>query len=169
MAGVAGQDGEEGGVVAGDPDGDGVAGEPDQEPCQPEAQAEADGGGERAVEDREAARSAGDQDRLGQRAVQRDLEAGQGLLLGAHLGDGDSDGRPNATEPLPPGSTLLLYTDGLIEIPGSDLDTGLIRLRRHALGLAHASLDTLCDQLLARMSPGSTDDVALLALRLPSE
>ncbi|WNZ09858.1 SpoIIE family protein phosphatase [Streptomyces sp. 11x1] len=99
----------------------------------------------------------------------RYLEAGQGLLLGAHLGDGDSDGRPNATEPLPPGSTLLLYTDGLIEIPGSDLDTGLTRLRRHALGLAHASLDTLCDQLLARMPPGSTDDVALLALRLPSE
>ncbi|MFE7766596.1 SpoIIE family protein phosphatase [Streptomyces sp. NPDC057438] len=96
----------------------------------------------------------------------RYLEAGQGLLLGAHLGDGGS--RPNATEPLPPGSTLLLYTDGLIEIPGSDLDTGLTRLRRHALGLAHASLDTLCDQLLARMPPGSTDDVALLALRLPS-
>ncbi|MEU1553210.1 SpoIIE family protein phosphatase [Streptomyces scabiei] len=99
----------------------------------------------------------------------RYLEAGQGLLLGARLGDGDGDSRPNATEPLPPGSTLLLYTDGLIEIPGSDLDTGLTRLRRHALGLAHASLDTLCDQLLARMPPGSTDDVALLALRLPSE
>ncbi|WP_254409225.1 SpoIIE family protein phosphatase [Streptomyces sp. AC495_CC817] len=69
----------------------------------------------------------------------------------------------------PPDSTLLLCTDGLIEIPGSDLDTGLTRLRRHVLGLAPASLDTLCDQLLARMPPGSTDDVALLALRLPSE
>ncbi|WP_404819041.1 SpoIIE family protein phosphatase [Streptomyces phaeolivaceus] len=82
------------------------------------------------------------------------------------MGDGWS--RPNAVEPLPPGSTLLLYTDGLIEIPGSDLDTGLSRLRRHALRLADASLDTLCDQSLARMPPGSTDDVALLALRLPS-
>ncbi|WP_244362849.1 SpoIIE family protein phosphatase [Streptomyces aquilus] len=94
------------------------------------------------------------------------LEAGQGLVLGAPVGTGES--RPNATHPLPPGSTLLLYTDGLIEIPGSDLGTGLDRLRRHALALAHAPLDTLCDQLLARMPPGSTDDVALLALRLPT-
>ncbi|MEU8991373.1 SpoIIE family protein phosphatase [Streptomyces sp. NPDC048558] len=93
------------------------------------------------------------------------LEAGQGLVLGAPVGT--AGGRPDATHPLPPGSTLLFYTDGLIEIPGSDLDTGLDRLRRHALALAHTPLDTLCDQLLARMPPGSTDDVALLALRLP--
>ncbi|MEU9572951.1 SpoIIE family protein phosphatase [Streptomyces massasporeus] len=94
------------------------------------------------------------------------LEAGQGLLLGAPPGTGGS--RPSAAQSLPPGSTLLLYTDGLIEIPGSDLDTGFARLRRHALALAHESLGTLCDQLPARMPPGSTDDVALLALRLPS-
>ncbi len=93
------------------------------------------------------------------------LEAGQGLLLGAGPVTGGS--RPNAVRSLPPGSTLLLYTDGLIEIPGSDLDTGLTRLRLHTLALAHEPLDTLCDQLLARMPPGSTDDVALLALRLP--
>ncbi|MFB7246638.1 SpoIIE family protein phosphatase [Streptomyces populi] len=94
------------------------------------------------------------------------LEAGQGIVLGVPVDTGV--GRPDATHPLPPGSTLLLYTDGLVEIPGSDLDTGLDRLRRHALALAHAPLDTLCDQLLARMPPGSTDDVALLALRLPT-
>jgi PAS domain S-box-containing protein len=94
------------------------------------------------------------------------LEAGQGLVLGAPSVTGAS--RPNATLTLPPDATLLLYTDGLIEIPGSDLDTGLVRLRRHALALAHAPLDTLCDELLARMPPGSTDDVALLALRLPT-
>ncbi|MGW1564030.1 PP2C family protein-serine/threonine phosphatase [Streptomyces sp. NPDC002144] len=93
------------------------------------------------------------------------LEAGQGLVLGAPPVTGAS--RPDATLPLPPAATLLLYTDGLIEIPGSDLDTGLGRLRRHALALATAPLDTLCDELLARMPPGSTDDVALLALRLP--
>ncbi|MFJ5997082.1 SpoIIE family protein phosphatase [Streptomyces sp. NPDC092370] len=96
----------------------------------------------------------------------RYLEAGQGVLLGAPPGTGA--GRPSAAEVLPPGSTLLLYTDGLIEIPGSDLDTGLARLRHHALALAHEPLDALCDQLPARMPPGSTDDVALLALRLPS-
>jgi serine phosphatase RsbU (regulator of sigma subunit) len=96
----------------------------------------------------------------------RYLEAGQGILLGATLGTEAS--RPDATQSLPPGSTLLLYTDGLVEVPGSDLSTGLAGLRRHALALAHAPLDTLCDQLLARMPPGSTDDVALLALRLPA-
>jgi serine phosphatase RsbU (regulator of sigma subunit) len=91
------------------------------------------------------------------------LEAGQGLLLGAR--QGIMGRRPSAAHALPPGSTLLLYTDGPVEIPGSDLDTGLGRLRRHAL--AHEPLDTLCDQLSARMPPGSTDDIALLALRLP--
>ncbi|MFE3637096.1 SpoIIE family protein phosphatase [Streptomyces sp. NPDC059168] len=92
------------------------------------------------------------------------LEAGQGLLLGTHLG---GTHRPTAAHPMPPGSTLLLYTDGLIELPGSDLDSGFGRLRRHALALAHEPLDTLCDRLSARMPPGSTDDIALLALRLP--
>ncbi|MFG3024593.1 SpoIIE family protein phosphatase [Streptomyces sp. NPDC048254] len=96
----------------------------------------------------------------------RYLEAGQGILLGALPGSTAS--RPDATQSLPPGSTLLLYTDGLVEVPGGDLGTGLGELRRHALALADAPLDTLCDQLLARMPPGSTDDVALLALRLPA-
>ncbi|MFJ9815791.1 SpoIIE family protein phosphatase [Streptomyces sp. NPDC101151] len=96
----------------------------------------------------------------------RYLEAGQGLLLGTGLGGGES--RPSALQALPPGATLLLYTDGLIESPGSDLDTGLGRLRRHALALAHEPLDTLCDEVSARVPPGSTDDIALLALRLPT-
>jgi PAS domain S-box-containing protein len=93
------------------------------------------------------------------------LEAGQGLLLGT--GPVTGAGRPDAVHPLEPGSTLLLYTDGLVETPGSDLDTGLDRLRRHALALAHEPLDTLCGQVLAQVPPGSTDDVALLALRTP--
>ncbi|MEU3027634.1 SpoIIE family protein phosphatase [Streptomyces incarnatus] len=92
------------------------------------------------------------------------LEAGQGLLLGTQFGGAQ---RPTAAHALPAGSTLLLYTDGLIEVPGSDLDTGFRRLRRHALALAEESLDTLCDQLSARVPAGSTDDIALLALRLP--
>ncbi|MGK5500301.1 SpoIIE family protein phosphatase [Streptomyces sp. URMC 125] len=92
------------------------------------------------------------------------LGQGQSLLLGTHLGGGD---RPDATAPLPPGSTLLLYTDGLVEVPGTDLDTGLGRLRRHAAALARRPLDEFCDQVLVRMSSGSTDDIAVLALRVP--
>ncbi|MBX4177898.1 SpoIIE family protein phosphatase [Streptomyces geysiriensis] len=95
------------------------------------------------------------------------LEAGQGLLLGTGTGTDTGAGRPDATHPLEPDSTLLLYTDGLVETPGSDLDTGLDRLRRHALALAHEPLDTLCGEVLAHLPPGSTDDVALLALRVP--
>ena len=93
------------------------------------------------------------------------LEAGQGLLLGT--GPVSGAGRPDATHPLEPGSTLLLYTDGLVETPGSDLDTGLEELRRHALALVHEPLDRLCEDMLAHLPPGSTDDVALLALRVP--
>ncbi|WP_282087170.1 SpoIIE family protein phosphatase [Streptomyces tendae] len=93
------------------------------------------------------------------------LEAGQGLLLGTGpVGGAD---RPDATHPLEPGSTLLLYTDGLVETPGSDLDTGLDRLLRHALTLVDEPLDRLCGKVLAHLPPGSSDDVALLALRVP--
>ncbi|MEU6035952.1 SpoIIE family protein phosphatase [Actinomadura sp. NPDC047616] len=92
------------------------------------------------------------------------LDQGRGLLLGTGLG---SEGRPDATEPLPPGSTLLLYTDGLIEVPGTDLDTGLERLRRHAAALAHHPLEDFCDQILNRKPASNTDDIALLALRIP--
>ncbi|MFH0243775.1 SpoIIE family protein phosphatase [Streptomyces sp. HK10] len=93
------------------------------------------------------------------------LEQGQGLLLGTGLSD--TAPRPDATTPLPPGSTLLLYTDGLVEVPGTDLGTGLTRLRRHAADLSRRPLDEFCDQVLARMSSGSTDDIALLVLRVP--
>lgn len=93
------------------------------------------------------------------------LEQGQGLLLGTGLGH---VGRPDATVPLPPGSTLLLYTDGLVEVPGTDLDTGLRGLRRHAAALARHPLEDFCDQILALMPPGNTDDIALLALRVPA-
>ena len=52
-----------------------VADRPDRDPDEPEAQAEADGAGERAVHDCDGARGAAEQDRLGQRPVDRDREA----------------------------------------------------------------------------------------------
>ncbi|MGY5101387.1 SpoIIE family protein phosphatase [Streptomyces sp. 900105245] len=91
------------------------------------------------------------------------LTDGHGLLLGTgvHLP------RPDATTLLPPGSTLVLYTDGLVEAPGEPLDEGLRRLRQHAAALAHRRLPSFTDQLLRRVRPPGHDDVALLALRLP--
>ncbi|MEV5104610.1 SpoIIE family protein phosphatase [Streptomyces massasporeus] len=92
------------------------------------------------------------------------LTDGHGLLLGTQTGTR----RPDATAQLPPGSTLVLYTDGLIEAPRRSLDEGLNQLRQHAAALAHRPLASFTDQLLRRVRPaGNDDDVAVLALRVP--
>jgi anti-sigma regulatory factor (Ser/Thr protein kinase) len=62
-----------------------------------------------------------------------------------------------------PGSTLLLYTDGLVERRGISLDDGLARLARSAGGGDDGPQGT-CDRVLATMNPNGDDDVALLAL-----
>jgi serine phosphatase RsbU (regulator of sigma subunit) len=66
---------------------------------------------------------------------------------------------------LRPGSTVLLYTDGLVERRGSDLDEGFDRLLRASAGLQHEPVDRLCDELFTRLDPELTDDIAMLALR----
>ncbi|MFG2359271.1 SpoIIE family protein phosphatase [Streptomyces sp. NPDC048521] len=68
--------------------------------------------------------------------------------------------------PLTPGLMLALYTDGLIETPGVDLDDSIADLAHH---LAHADdrdLDALIDTLVGKAGPGGqrTDDIALLVL-----
>lgn len=65
------------------------------------------------------------------------------------------------------GSTVLLYTDGLVERRLTGVDQGLVRLRQALGALAHLPLDELVDQLLERLSDGlPEDDVALVGLRL---
>ncbi|MGW4024762.1 SpoIIE family protein phosphatase [Streptomyces sp. NPDC005009] len=74
----------------------------------------------------------------------------------------------SAVEPLLPGSTLLLYTDGLVERREEDLAVGLERLRLHASAAVGHPLEAFCDALLAdQLTVDNDDDVALLALRLP--
>jgi serine phosphatase RsbU (regulator of sigma subunit) len=91
------------------------------------------------------------------------------LLTGAEpdlmLGVDAATERAEHTVDLPAGSTVLFYTDGLVERRDSTLDAGLDRLQRHLTGLAGRPLASLCDELLARMLRGaSQDDVALVAL-----
>ncbi|MFI5963808.1 SpoIIE family protein phosphatase [Streptomyces asoensis] len=93
------------------------------------------------------------------------LQDGHNILLGAS----SRARRTDATTQLPPGATLLLYTDGLIEEHGHTLDAGLTRLRQHAAALAHRPLTSFTDHLLHRVRPtANDDDVALLALRTPA-
>ncbi|PZG18533.1 PP2C family protein-serine/threonine phosphatase [Nonomuraea aridisoli] len=92
----------------------------------------------------------------------RYLEDGSGLLLGMDV----TNPRPEARDPLPPHSTLLLYTDGLVERPGEDIGRAMDRLRRQAATLAKAPVERFCDELLAARGEPD-DDIALLALRVP--
>jgi PAS domain S-box-containing protein len=93
-------------------------------------------------------------------------------VLGGALGDlmlGVDPAVPRAESvlPLPPGATVLLHTDGLVERRGSTLDEGIAALTRHLRDLTGSPLDLLCDGLLRRMLRGiPQDDVALVAVRL---
>ncbi|HWU08426.1 MAG TPA: SpoIIE family protein phosphatase [Streptomyces sp.] len=96
----------------------------------------------------------------------RFLEAGHGPLLGLSSALHMGLGWPDARADLPPGSTLLLYTDGLVESRSRDIEAGLATLRRHAAALARRDVEDFLDELLNRIDP-SGDDVALLVLRIP--
>jgi anti-sigma regulatory factor (Ser/Thr protein kinase) len=69
--------------------------------------------------------------------------------------------------PLDPGSTVLLYTDGLVERPTVPLHDGLTALAEAATGLEVADPEELVRALPGRVLEGrSADDMALLAIRL---
>ena len=68
--------------------------------------------------------------------------------------------------PMDPGGSVVLYTDGLVERPGENIDDGLGRLVAAVRG-APTEPEALCDHLLQELVPdgGTPDDVALLTLR----
>ncbi|GAA0630793.1 hypothetical protein GCM10009535_02770 [Streptomyces thermocarboxydovorans] len=74
--------------------------------------------------------------------------------------------RPDHEVVLPPGATVLLHTDGLIEHRGESLDEGMRTAAHVAARHAVLPLDTLCDALLAERAGNLQDDIALLAARL---
>jgi anti-sigma regulatory factor (Ser/Thr protein kinase) len=66
---------------------------------------------------------------------------------------------------LAPGETLVLYTDGLVERPGTPLTTSIDALAAVVAGAA--SVDELCRWAVERMLPpgGLRDDVAIVAIQ----
>ncbi|MER6136233.1 SpoIIE family protein phosphatase [Streptomyces sp. NPDC001815] len=71
--------------------------------------------------------------------------------------------------PLPEGSLLVLYTDGLVESVSRDIDTGMTQLARLLGEDSRDDLDLLCEKLTAGLLPAqqqSADDAALLVVRV---
>ncbi len=68
---------------------------------------------------------------------------------------------------LPAGSTLLLYTDGLVEDANDSLASGMERLRRAGRAVVQ-SPDELCDRVLEKLDRVGDhhDDIAVLAVTL---
>jgi serine phosphatase RsbU (regulator of sigma subunit) len=74
--------------------------------------------------------------------------------------------RAEHRHPLPPGATLLLYTDGLIERRDRSLADGMADLCAALSRHRDLTLDDLLDTLVAELAgPHPQDDVALLAIR----
>ncbi|MFH8394444.1 PP2C family protein-serine/threonine phosphatase [Streptomyces sp. NPDC018036] len=75
---------------------------------------------------------------------------------------------PQAALPYTRGDTFVLYTDGLIERRGEDIDDGLRRLTDALACHARREPERLADALLANLGVSSStrDDVALVVIRL---
>jgi anti-sigma regulatory factor (Ser/Thr protein kinase) len=78
--------------------------------------------------------------------------------------------RTEADYVLPPRSTLLLYTDGLVERRGQPLTEGIAAAGTAVHGAGEASLEELASQLMTRLAPagGYEDDVAMVLYHHPA-
>ncbi|MEN8650062.1 ATP-binding SpoIIE family protein phosphatase [Streptomyces sp. 21So2-11] len=70
---------------------------------------------------------------------------------------------------LPPGSTAVLYTDGLVERRGEDIDEGVDRLETAVAG-ATGTPQVVCDRLIRALGVTAEhdDDVAVLVVQHPA-
>lgn len=77
--------------------------------------------------------------------------------------------RPEATTPLPPGSTLVLFTDGLVERRGEDIDEGFTKIATILADTAEKLPRQVADSVLSALRPegGYDDDIAMVVYRQP--
>jgi PAS domain S-box-containing protein len=77
--------------------------------------------------------------------------------------------RSQATATLPPGATLMLYTDGLVERRNQSLDKGIDAAAVTVAEHARDHPDEVADRVMSAMTPaaGYEDDVAVLIYRHP--
>jgi PAS domain S-box-containing protein len=77
--------------------------------------------------------------------------------------------RPQSSVVLPPGSTLMLYTDGLVERRDVSLDDGIARVSETVAGGMRLPVDAVADAVLSEMAPpgGYDDDIAIVVYRQP--
>lgn len=89
------------------------------------------------------------------------------LPYGLVLGVDPNSVYPITEIPLPAGSLLALYTDGLVETPGADIEDATVNLANHLAEAEEESVDALADRLLEHSVECATrnDDVALLLIR----
>ena len=79
------------------------------------------------------------------------------------------DPRPQATAAVAAGSTLLLYTDGLVERRAEPIDAGIARVAEVLAQTITLPVDAVADAMLDRLAPesGYDDDVAIVLYRHP--
>jgi PAS domain S-box-containing protein len=77
------------------------------------------------------------------------------------------DPRPQASRPLPPDSTLMLYTDGLVERRDETIDDQIDRVAEVLAGTGALPIEVVADEILRRLAPkgGYDDDVAIVLYR----
>ncbi|MFF4015409.1 SpoIIE family protein phosphatase [Streptomyces sp. NPDC001843] len=105
------------------------------------------------------------------------LPAPVGVPLGVTELSGGGEPFRETTQPLPPGSTLALCTDGLVERPGTDIDVQ-IDVLAHTLEVTLKGapadpriLDEAASRLIGTLIPDTAahdDDVTLLLVALPA-
>jgi PAS domain S-box-containing protein len=76
--------------------------------------------------------------------------------------------RPQASTPLLPGSTLMLYTDGLVERRDRPIDDQIDQVAAVVAGTVDLPIEELADAVLGKLAPdsGYDDDVAIVLYRV---